>query len=249
MQNNRGARRVLVPVLALVLLGGLLVAGWLLPAGRWTRQVLAAIHGLGFWGPTIVVGLYVAACLLLLPGSVLTIGTGAVFGLAVGVVTVSIGSTLGAAAAFLVGRYVAREWIEEKLADRPKFQAIDQAVGEQGFRLVGLTRLSPVFPFNLLNYGYGLTGVRFWPYVLGSWIGMLPGTVMYVYIGSLVQLAAVGRKRETTWGEYVLYGLGLAATIAVAILVTRAARRALRRRIDVPDEQAPPAGDPDDASV
>jgi uncharacterized membrane protein YdjX (TVP38/TMEM64 family) len=165
-----------------------------------------------------------------------------VFGLGVGVVTVSISSTLGATAAFVIGRTVARGWVADKLAARPAFKAIDDAVGQQGLRVVLLTRLSPVFPFNLLNYAFGLTGVPLGKYVLGSWAGMIPGTIMYVYIGSVIgdlsRVAAGLEQREKTTAEWVLYGVGLAATVAVTVLITRTARRALRRTVPADREPA-----------
>jgi uncharacterized membrane protein YdjX (TVP38/TMEM64 family) len=150
---------------------------------------------------------------------------------------VSVASTTGAALAFLVGRFLARDWVASKVSGREKFQAIDRAVQKEGFKIVLLTRLSPIFPFNLLNYGYGLTGVSFRSYVLASWIGMLPGTVMYVYFGSLARnVAAVAAGREKTTLEYVFYGLGLLVTVAVVVLVTRAARGALRDELSEPAE-------------
>ena len=197
-------------------------------------------HGLGVWGPVVVVGIYIASCVLSLPGSVLTIATGAVFGLWVGTVTVSIGSTLGACAAFLVGRFFARKMVAQKVAQNAKFSAIDEAVGREGFKIVFLTRLSPIFPFNLLNYGYGLTKVPLWKYALASWGGMLPGTVMYVYVGAALGEAAIGDRSKTT-GEWVLYGFGLAVTIVVTILVTRVARKALKE--SVTQDSAKPVGE------
>jgi uncharacterized membrane protein YdjX (TVP38/TMEM64 family) len=162
---------------------------------------------------------------LFVPGSVLTLGAGAVFGVAWGSVYVSLGATLGATAAFLVGRYLARDAIARKIEGNARFAAIDQAVAIEGWRIVGLTRLSPVFPFTLLNYAFGLTRVKLGHYVLASWIGMMPGTVMYVYLGSLAR-AASGIPLRTP-GEWVLYGIGLLATVVVTLLVTRLARKAL----------------------
>jgi uncharacterized membrane protein YdjX (TVP38/TMEM64 family) len=202
---------------------------------RWTSQ-------LGMWGPIVLGLIYIAATVAMLPGLILTMGAGAVFGLGVGVVTVSISSTLGATAAFVIGRTVARGWVADKLAARPAFKAIDDAVGQQGLRVVLLTRLSPVFPFNLLNYAFGLTGVPLGKYVLGSWAGMIPGTIMYVYIGSVIgdlsRVAAGLEQREKTTAEWVLYGVGLAATVAVTVLITRTARRALRRTVPADREPA-----------
>ncbi|MDE2489780.1 MAG: TVP38/TMEM64 family protein, partial [Elusimicrobia bacterium] len=130
------------------------------------------------------VGLYVLACVAFLPGSVLTLGAGAAFGLWTGFLLVSAGSTLGACASFLVGRYFLRDWVSKKLQAVPVFAAIAAAVGQEGGKVVFLTRLSPVLPFNLLNYGYGLTEVGLGEYALASWLGMMPGTFLYVYLGA-----------------------------------------------------------------
>jgi uncharacterized membrane protein YdjX (TVP38/TMEM64 family) len=180
----------------------------------------------------IFVLLYVVAAVLLLPGSVLTLGAGAVFGVMQGAVLVSAGATLGATAAFLVGRYLARGWVAARLQSYPRFAAIDQAVAREGWKIVGLTRLSPVFPFNLLNYAFGLTRVSLRGYVLASWIGMMPGTVMYVYVGSIAgdiaTLSAGGQGRSAA--EWAVYGVGLLATVVVTVYVTRLARAALVRR-------------------
>src|SRR6266566_9849505 len=193
------------------------------------KDALDWVGKLGPWGPVIFVGLYIVATVLFIPGSVLTLGAGAVFGVVLGSVCVSIGATLGATAAFLVGRYLARDAIARKIEKHEKFASIDRAVASEGWKIVFLTRLSPVFLFTLLNYAFGLTRVRLSHYVLASWIGMMPGTVMYVYLGSLVNVGAGHRQR--TVGEWVLYGVGLVATIAVTVFVTRLAMKALAKKI------------------
>ena len=193
------------------------------------KPVLAWLAKLGPWGPVLFVAVYIVAAVLFVPGSVLTLGAGAVFGLWFGSVCVSVGATLGATCAFLIGRYFARETIARKIEGNEKFAAIDKAVADEGWKIVFLTRLSPVFPFTLLNYAFGLTRVKLGQYVLASWIGMMPGTVMYVYLGSLAQLGAAPQHRTT--GEWVLYSVGLLAAIVVTVFVTRLARRALERRI------------------
>ena len=193
------------------------------------KAALAWIGKLGPWGPVIFVGLYVVATVLFVPGSVLTLGAEAVFGVVLGSVCVSISATLGATAAFLVGRYLARDAIARKIEKNEKFATIDRAVAGEGWKIVLLTRLSPVFPFTLLNYAFGLTRVKLSHYVLASWIGMMPGTVMYVYLGSLVNVGAGQRQRTT--GEWVLYGVGLLATLTVTVFVTRLARKALAKKI------------------
>lgn len=220
---------VLKMVVILMVIAALLAASRLLPVGDYLKQFLEGVRGLGPLGYVLFVVVYVAATVLFLPGSVLTLGAGAVFGLAGGFVAVSVGSTLGAAAAFLVGRFVARDIIAKKVEGNERFAAIDRAVGREGFKIVLLTRLSPIFPFNLLNYAYGLTRVGFWPYIAASWLGMMPGTVLYVYLGTTAgDLAGAGSGGGggDAWG-WVLKIIGLLATVAVTVVITRVARKAL----------------------
>ena len=190
----------------------------------------------------VFVGVYILACVMFVPGSIITLGAGAIVGVTWGTVAVSIGSTLGASAAFFIGRTIGRGWIAAKLADKPRFKQIDEAVGQQGFKIVLLTRLSPLFPFNLLNYAYGTTKVRFRDYLLASFLGMLPGTVMYVYVGSTIQdiariLSGAG-DIEGGPGQWALFYGGLVATVVVAVIVTRIARTALSQTISA-DENTP----------
>lgn len=212
----------------------LLAAAWYFNAQALLRQALDGIAGLGPWAPVIFLLLYIAAAVLFLPGSILTLGAGFVFGVVKGAIVVSISATLGATAAFLVGRYLARDWVAKKIEGNATFKVIDEAVAREGWKIVGLTRLSPVFPFNLLNYAFGLTRVSLRDFVFASWIGMMPGTVMYVYLGSLAGgLASVGvAERARTPAEWALYVVGLLATVAVTVYVTRVARRALQQRIE-----------------
>ncbi len=191
------------------------------------EQAVDWVEGLGPWGPVALGGIYIVSTVLALPGSILTIAAGGLFGVALGSVTVLIGATLGATAAFLVGRYLARDAVAGRVAGNERFAAIDRAVGKEGFKIVGLTRLSPIFPFNLLNYGYGLTSVTLRDYFFASLFGMIPGTVMYVYLGSALGEALLSSERERTTGEWVLFGGGLAAAIIVSIFVAKVARRAL----------------------
>ncbi len=194
---------------------------------------LAWIDGLGPWGPAVFIALYAAATVFFIPGSLLTLGAGTLFGVVKGTVIVSAASMLGATLSFLIGRYLARDWVSSKVAGDPKFAAIDSAVGREGWKIVGLTRLSPVFPFTLLNYGFGVTKVTLRDYFFASWIGMLPGTLMYVYIGSLAgDLAGMGAAgRARTPGEWSLYVVGLLATVAVTVYVTKIARKALEEKV------------------
>jgi uncharacterized membrane protein YdjX (TVP38/TMEM64 family) len=172
----------LIVLIAIVIV--LFVAMKFLPVQESLRKFNAWVSHMGVAGIFIFIGVYAVATVLLVPGSILTIGAGFAFGLLKGFLAVSAGSTLGAALAFLVARFIARSRVEAIAKGNDKFQRIDKAIGKEGAKLIFLLRLSPVIPFNLSNYFYGLTGLRFWPYVLASWIGMMPGTLLYVYIGT-----------------------------------------------------------------
>ncbi len=191
-------------------------------------DTLITIGGWGWVAPFGFICIYIIATIAFLPGSILTLGAGVVFGVFWGSLYVFIGATLGAVAAFGVGRYLARAWVSRKIANLPQFQAIDRALAKGGFKIVLLTRLSPLFPFNLLNYAFGITGVSFKDYTLGS-LGMIPGTVMYVYIGSLAgDLAQLGTRVETNPVlSWTIKTIGFVATIGVTIYVTKLARTAL----------------------
>src|SRR6266513_5259031 len=211
----------------LVILIGLLLAARFLPVQQWLRSFNDWVGKMGLAGIFIFIAVYAAATVLLAPGAILTIGAGFAFGLWKGFLAVSAGATLGASLAFLVARFVARDKIEAMARRNTKFQRIDNAIGQQGAKLVFLLRLSPVIPFNLSNYLYGLTGVKFWPYVLASWIGMMPGTFLYVYIGTAgkaaVSAAAGGEAVQRGWQYWTFTGVGLAATIVVTVWVTKIA--------------------------
>ena len=218
---------------AAVLVAAVVAGLAVLPVKDYLAGFLERIESVGLWGPVLLAAVYVVACVLFVPGSILTLGAGFLFGVVWGTIAVSVGSVLGATAAFLVGRTLLREWIEGRIASYPRFQAIDRAVGEQGFKIVLLVRLSPIFPFNLLNYAFGLTKVRLWQYVLASWIGMLPATVMFVYMGSalksLADVAAGGAEGGTP--QTVFFVAGLAMTVVATVVITRVARRALNEAV------------------
>lgn len=198
-------------------------------AGGYVPQFAQWVDQLGAWGPLVFIFGYAVAVVAFVPGSLLTLAAGAIFGLGAGVLYVFIAALLGSSAAFLVARYVARGAIEHRLAGNARFAAIDRAVGAQGRRIVFLLRLSPAFPFTLLNYALGLTRVRFADYVIAS-VGMLPGTLLYVYYGKLagdVAALAGGAAVERGAEYYALLAVGLVATIAVTAVITRTARKAL----------------------
>jgi uncharacterized membrane protein YdjX (TVP38/TMEM64 family) len=193
-------------------------------------EFITRLSGLGAWAPLAFVVGYILATVAFVPGSILTLAAGALFGLWKGAVLAFIAATLGAAAAFLVARHLARDFVHRRLGGDLRVAAIDRAIGDHGRKIVFLLRLSPAFPFNLLNYLLGLTTVRFTDYLIAS-LGMLPGTFLYVYYGKVVgdvaRLAGPNPVRGTP-AYYALLGVGLAATIAVVAVVTRAARHTLR---------------------
>jgi uncharacterized membrane protein YdjX (TVP38/TMEM64 family) len=225
--------------LAAVILGGRQIAGYIPRFAAWVEE-------LGVWGPVVFILGYAIAAIAFVPGSLLTLAAGVIFGLVKGTIYTLIGATLGASGSFLIARYLARRRIEQKIAGNPKFAAIDQAVGREGFKIVALLRLSPVFPFNLLNYALGLTKVPFLQY-LAACLAMLPGTLLYVYygktLGSLAALAS-GAKAKTGNESWIFLGIGLLATLVVTAFITRLAGKALRQQID-----EPPADIPEDRHV
>jgi uncharacterized membrane protein YdjX (TVP38/TMEM64 family) len=193
------------------------------------KNALQWIESLGSIGAIAFIGIYIISTVAFLPGSILTLGAGVVFGVWLGAFYVFIGATLGATAAFLVGRYLARSWVAGKIANNDRFNAIDRAVSKEGLKIVILTRLSPIFPFNLLNYVFGLTGVSIKDYIIGS-LGMIPGTIMYVYIGALAgNIALIGTATQPTNPtlQWTIRIVGFIATIAVTVYVTRIAKQAL----------------------
>jgi uncharacterized membrane protein YdjX (TVP38/TMEM64 family) len=197
------------------------------------QEALQWVERLGPVGAIAFMGIYILATITFFPGSILTLGAGVVFGVVAGSIYVFVGATLGAAAAFLIGRYLVRNWVAQKIARNQKFRAIDEAVGREGFKIVLLTRLSPVFPFNMLNYAYGLTGVSFKDYCIGS-IGMIPGTILYVYIGSLTGSIATlgpGEQPNNPTVQWAIQIIGFLATVAVTVYVTRIARKALAAQV------------------
>jgi uncharacterized membrane protein YdjX (TVP38/TMEM64 family) len=219
--------------LAKLLLAALALAA-LFALGRYAGGHIPAfqrwVEGLGAFGPLAFILGYAVAVLAFVPGSALTLASGAIFGVARGTVFVFVAALLGSTGAFLVARHLARAAIEKRIAGDARFAAIDRAIGTQGRKIVFLLRLSPIFPFNLLNYGLGLTRVRLLDYVIAG-IGMLPGTLLYVYLGSAAGqavAAAGGAAPGRSPAEWALFGVGLLATLAVTLYVTRIARRALR---------------------
>ncbi len=212
----------LLLALGLIALGA---AWYFLPIRDWVQTFNVWIEQRGAWGYVIFIGAYAFAAVVFFPGSLLTISAGLAFGLWRGFAVVSVGSTLGAALAFLAARYFLRGKVHAAAKDNPKFAAMDEAIAQGGWKMVALLRLSPLLPFNLSNYLYGITKVGFWPYVAASWIGMMPGTFLYVYLGAAGKQAAAGTDAGP-W-KWVLFGAGLVATVVVTVWISRLAKKAV----------------------
>ena len=221
----------------LLIVASVILLARALPVDSGVQALQSRISDLGAWAPLIFGVVYAIAATLLIPASALTLAGGAVFGLTVGTLTVWLSATTAAALSFLIARYVARVKVEEIASRNPKFSAIDSAIGEGGWKIVALLRLSPAVPFNLQNYLYGLTAIRFWPCVGASAVFMLPGTFMYVYLGHLGGqglAAASGGGAGRSAGQWALLVVGLLATIAVTVYVTRLANNAIKTRRQSP---------------
>lgn len=225
--GERGAAKL---ILMLVIVVAIIASLFLFPMKQYVVAVLQWTENLGGWAPVFIAGFYVVAAVFFLPGSILTLGAGFLFGLWKGTLTVWVGANLGAWAAFIVGRTIARDWVSSKIEGNARFSAIDEAVGREGLKIVTLLRLSPVVPFNLLNYALGLTRVSFGNFALGTLIGMLPASIMYVYLGTAARDLAAIAAGEVKGGaaQQVFVFAGLIVTVVVVTLVTRVARKSLR---------------------
>ncbi|MXW73644.1 MAG: TVP38/TMEM64 family protein [Gammaproteobacteria bacterium] len=222
-------RRALILLLSLT---ALLVAVWMLPAREWLIQSTdwAQAHPRIAWAGFVVA--YILAAVFMVPGSILTLAAGVLFGVALGVALVSLAATLGACCAFLVGRFLARDWVESRLEAMPRFRALDRAVARRGWLIVLLARLSVVIPYNLLNYALGLTNVSFGAYLFGTVVGMLPAIFLYVYLGSVAGSLASLEQTGAPMIPQPLFITGLVVTALLIFLIARLTARALRSELD-----------------
>jgi uncharacterized membrane protein YdjX (TVP38/TMEM64 family) len=241
--RSKGERRFGLAAAVAVAVGAALAAGWL-PVAEVAAGLVDRLAGLGPWGPVVFGLAYALAVVLMVPASALTLAAGAAFGPVVGTITVVLASNLGASAAFLIARHLARDAVARRVRSDPRFEAIDRAIAADGWKVVGLLRLSPLVPFNLQNYLYGLTAIPFRACALASLVAMLPGTWLYIALGNAGRVAAEaagGSGRRRTPGEWVMLGVGLAASLALAVEAARRARRAIRRSPDL-TTPGPPGG-------
>jgi uncharacterized membrane protein YdjX (TVP38/TMEM64 family) len=212
-------------IVGLAVIAGLFAAYSALPVAEWIEAFRDWTEEQGPVGWIVFILVYAFAVTALVPGSFLTLAAGVAFGLW-GFPLVVTGATLGAAMSFLAGRYLVRNRVRQTIQERPKLRAIDAAIGEDGWKIVGLLRLSPLVPFSLQNWVFGATSVSFWPYFLASLFGIMPGTLLYVWIGSLGGAAAGGGEASTL--KYVFFGVGILATLVVTVLVGRKANAKLK---------------------
>ncbi|TAM79721.1 MAG: TVP38/TMEM64 family protein [Acidobacteria bacterium] len=236
--------------IALIAVMAIAAVAYLLPLGQWTLEFIGWIRGFGVFGAFIYGLFYAAGTVLLWPGTALTLGGGFLYGPFWGTLLVSPASVAGATMAFVLSRTFARGWIARKVQKYPRFAAIDRAVGKHSFKTVLLLRLQPVnLPFAVLNYALGLTSVNLSDYILASWLGMLPATILYVYIGSVVQDVASllhgGFSGATSWQRLLFWG-GLVATGIFVVFLTRLAKRALEEEIGESQAAANRKGQPGD---
>jgi uncharacterized membrane protein YdjX (TVP38/TMEM64 family) len=205
------------------------VAAVFVPAAPWTADLFGWLREAGLLGVLVYAAVFTVAAICLVPGSIMTVGAGVAYGLVWGTIVASTASALAATAAFLVARTIARRRVARWARSDARLAALDAAIADHGLKLVILVRLSPLVPFNVLNYALGVTRVRLRDYALGSFLGMLPVTVLYVYVGSLAgQLASLARGTAPGGPlRHTVSAIGLVATIAATVYVTRLARHAL----------------------
>jgi uncharacterized membrane protein YdjX (TVP38/TMEM64 family) len=222
-------KRYIKLIIVLLVVVGLSVLAVVLPVKEWIRWFIEWVQHLGPLGVVVFILAYALATVLFLPGWIFTVSAGLIYGIVGGTLVALGGAVIGATLSFLVARYLLRKNVEEFVRKDPKLKAIDQAIGQNGWKIIGLLRLSPLIPFNLSNYFYGITSIPLSAYVLVSAICMIPGTLLYAYLGAIGKAGISGGKGGHSIWQYVLLGVGLVATIAVTILVSRIAKNALKK--------------------
>ncbi|CAL1411494.1 unnamed protein product [Linum trigynum] len=223
----------------LLLLAAVVVACFTLPVEKILKDFLLWVEqDLGAWGPLVLAVAYIPLTILAVPASVLTLGGGYLFGLPIGFVADSFGATIGACAAFLLGRTLGRSMVVAKLKDYPQFRSVAIAIERSGFKIVLLLRLVPLLPFNMLNYLLSVTPVSFMEYMLASWLGMMPITLALVYVGTtLKDLSDVTHG----WSEFsptrwLMIVLSLVVSVVMIFTVTKVAKSALDKALAECDE-------------
>ena len=221
-------------LLAVLISGMLLTLALMTPFAEHLNEVAAWIAKHQTEARVTFVVSYIVASVLALPASVLTLAAGLLFGLPLGAALVFVGSVTGAALAFLTGRFIAHDWVARSLGHTARYRALALATRSKGFLIVLLARLSPLIPFNVLNYGLSVTHVRFKHYLLATALGLPPVILIYVYLGTLArdltELSAGSGPQHAA--ARLAFGGGLLATLAIAGLIARIATRALNAELE-----------------
>jgi uncharacterized membrane protein YdjX (TVP38/TMEM64 family) len=221
-KNRKGWWKPVVLVLIIVIL--FLVMN-LYGLGENLKEVQHWVKSVGIWGPLAFFLIYIGAVVATIPGTFFGIIAGALFGSLLGVIIISISSTVGASLTFLIARYFARDAVAHWLSKNRIMKRLDELTEQQGIMIVGLTRLIPLFPFTLLNYGFGLTKVSFKTYVFWSWLGMLPGTIIVVVgTDALTQGLTQGRI------PWELIAVVLITTVILGLMILYARRQFREKR-------------------
>jgi uncharacterized membrane protein YdjX (TVP38/TMEM64 family) len=219
------SRKLLRLALVLVLVAAFGTVAWWIKKSGLLAEALLWIKNLGVWAPVVFIALYVATVIICLPAAILTAGGGFIFGMTGGSIYVLIAAHIAANVTFLLGRYLARDWVARRLEGNARFRALDAATARDGWKIVALVRLAPVFPFSITSYGFGLTRVPLWEYALANF-AMIPGTLMYVYFGSIAR-DLTEKVATPPWMKWTAGAL----TVIVVIYITRFAKRALNQRL------------------
>ena len=231
---NKTAKYLIIAVVLIAVVA----AGYLLPVKQWITELVDLVRHAGALGVALFIAAYVLATVLFLPGFLFTAAAGLLFGLFWGTAVALFSATIGATAAFLISRYLMRDQVRAYAKKNRRFAAIDHAIGANGWKIVGLLRLSPVLPFNVSNYFYGITAIRLWPYIAASAIGMLPGTLLYAYLGAIGKATLDGKRAAGGKEQYIVIGIGLVATAIGAVFIGRIAQKALGKTAGVQSASA-----------
>ncbi len=191
------------------------------------EQTLNMFEGFGFFRPFVFILIYLIGTVLFVPTVVLSLGAGILFGVPMGFFLVSVSSVMSESGFFLAGRYLSRGWLLKKVATNKKTQALYDSVAEGGWKMVVLVRLSAVLPFSVVNYALGLSKIRFSHYLAASWIGMIPGILLNVYLGSFVGRIILEGHRQKTPAEWILFVVGLIVTLVMTIYATVVVKKVL----------------------
>lgn len=219
-------------IAALIVFATVAVWAWRNISREEVRGFIERASSMGWKGYLIFIVGYTFWCMIGLPASLLSLGAAAAYGFWRGFGVVWVGANCGAMAGFLLARYIARDWFEQRLKNHSILAQIDQAVGEGGWKVVLLTRLPPISPFSILNYAYGLTPVSFRNFAVGTMIGMIPGTMAYIYLGTILGDVAQSKHRARTPVEWAFYVGGFLVTVGVTIYMVRLAQAALKKRAE-----------------